>query len=133
MSEAAAAASGRQLAFLWAGIAVLLVLLSPLAPVLASGFPPCPLKTITSVPCPGCGTTRAALALARFDPAAAIRFNPLATVAAVLLVAGGLVAGALALAGHKVPHRLPRLPLAVRLAVVAALGGNWLYLVYAGI
>lgn len=56
----------------------------------------CPLKAVTGVPCAGCGSTRAGLALLRGDPAAAAAWNPLATVvfcllgaSAVLRLAGG--------------------------------------------
>ncbi|MDY7095424.1 MAG: DUF2752 domain-containing protein [Acidobacteriota bacterium] len=64
--------SDRQLGLLWGTVAVVLVLLSPLAELLAGTLPQCPFKTLTSLPCPACGTTRAALALAHFDPAAAL-------------------------------------------------------------
>ena len=37
----------------------------------------CPIKFTTGVSCPGCGMTRACLALLRLDPAAALHFHPL--------------------------------------------------------
>lgn len=46
-------------------------------------LPPCPLLTLTDVPCPFCGSTRTFAALARLDFAAALRLNPLVCVAAV--------------------------------------------------
>jgi len=38
---------------------------------------PCMLRTITGMPCPGCGLTRATLALFRLDAAEAFRDNPM--------------------------------------------------------
>ena len=40
----------------------------------------CPVALVGRIPCPGCGVTRAALALARGDVLAATRMNPLAVV-----------------------------------------------------
>ncbi|SDT81172.1 DUF2752 domain-containing protein [Actinoplanes derwentensis] len=54
---------------------------------------PCPLRTVTGIPCPGCGLTTAAVALVRGEFGAAIHANPLIfglaafTVAAFPLVA----------------------------------------------
>jgi hypothetical protein len=125
----------RQLGLLWGGVAAALVALSPLASRLAGLLPPCPLKTFTGVPCPGCGTTRAALALGRLDVLAAFTVSPLAAAAWVLLVGGGLAAGALALAGRE-PPAPPRLSggreRAFRIAVAGALVANWIYLIYSG-
>jgi hypothetical protein len=36
---------------------------------------PCPVYTLTGISCPGCGNTRATLALLRFDFAAMLKFN----------------------------------------------------------
>jgi hypothetical protein len=44
---------------------------------------PCPLRTLTGVPCPLCGMTTAATGLAAGDPGAAVAANPL-----VLVLAG---------------------------------------------
>jgi hypothetical protein len=55
-------------------------------------FPTCILRLSVDVPCPACGLTRAALALARLDLAAATSLNPLAIPLA--LVAIGAVIGA---------------------------------------
>lgn len=41
---------------------------------------PCPFYTVTGLYCPGCGITRALLALLELDPARAFRFNALAFV-----------------------------------------------------
>lgn len=125
----------RQLGLFWGLVSAALVALSPLASRLAAGLPACPLKTGTGWPCPGCGTTRAALALADLDLAAAFAVSPLAAAGWTLLIAGGLAAGALALAGIEPPAPpgwTPRRLAAFRLAAAAAIVGNWLYLVMSG-
>jgi len=125
----------RQLGLLWGGVAAALVALSPLGARLAAALPPCPLKSLTGLPCPGCGTTRAALALAELDVAAAFATSPLAAAAWCALVGGGLVAGALALAGFGPPD-LPRpgrrADLLLRAGAAAAIVANWIYLVATG-
>lgn len=128
--------SRRQLGLLWGGVALLVVALAPLAPQLAAALPPCPTKAFTGIPCPGCGTTRAALALGRLDVAAAFAVSPLAATAWIALVGGGLGAGLLSLAGVE-PPAPPRLTTrraewAWRIAVVGAVTANWLYLLATG-
>lgn len=128
--------SRRQLGLLWGAVAVALVALSPLAPHLAGALPACPWKALTGIPCPGCGTTRAALALGRLDFAAAFAVSPLAAAGWAGLIVGGVVAGLLSLAGIE-PPALPRLTgraeTAFRIAVVAAVTLNWIYLIYSGV
>ena len=46
--------------------------------LIAFGLLPCPTALLLHIPCPGCGMTRATLALLRGDLAASIRFHPLA-------------------------------------------------------
>lgn len=53
--------------------------------VLASGRVPCSFAAMTHTPCPGCGTTRSALALLHGDLVAALRYNPLGPVIVVAL------------------------------------------------
>ena len=58
----------------------------------AVGWLACPLRTLTGIACPGCGATRAGLALLRFDLGAALHWNPFLVLALAALVAGGGVA-----------------------------------------
>lgn len=124
--------AARQLGLIWGAVAVALVLASPLGAGWAAGLPACPIQTLAGLPCPGCGTTRSALALGRLDVAAALAASPLATLAWIGLVVGGVVAGAAALLGR--PFREPSWdwPLSARLGVCVVIAVNWLYLLWAG-
>ena len=122
----------RQLGFLWGAVAVALVALSPLARELAAVVPACPVKSWLALPCATCGTTRAALALARLDLAAALAVNPLATIGWVGLIGGGAAAGALSIVDRQLPVPEPRPTRALRIGVALALLVNWVYLVAAG-
>jgi hypothetical protein len=125
--------SGRQLGLLWGGVAVTLIAASPLGPRLAATLPACHFKQWFGIPCPTCGTTRAALALARLDFVTAFVHYPLATVVWVLLIGGGLLAGMAALAGYGVPEPPRRLSLVARSALVLILLANWAYLIATGV
>jgi hypothetical protein len=63
-----------------AGLAALLGL------ALWSDFPLCPMAGTFGVPCPGCGLTRATLALLRGDIHAALHFHPLVWLLAPLFI-----------------------------------------------
>lgn len=124
--------SQRQLGLLWGGVAALLVVLSPVVERLASSLPACPIKAMIGLPCLTCGTTRVGLALSRLDLAGAFSVNPLAALAWLGLVGGGLLAGVLALLD--VPVREPewKLSLPMRCLLVMVFLTNWAYLVGAG-
>lgn len=125
-----------QLGYLWGAAAAAPPLLAALVPGLlariAPALPRCPVKALTGVPCPGCGSGRATLALARLDLPAAFAANPLYTLAAFAFFAGGLVALGLALSGRGVPEAPRRLPVALRAGVVAVVALNWAWLVMDG-
>lgn len=123
---------GRQFGLLWGAVSAALVALSPLAPRFAAVAPSCLFKAITGLPCPTCGTTRAALALARFDPAAAFAVSPLAAAAWVLLIAGGLTAGLASVARIELPGPPSDLPRPLRWGLIGTVLANWAYLIATG-
>ncbi len=89
------------------------------------------MKALSGIPCPACGSGRAALALARLDLPSAFASNPLFTLSALLFVLGGLGALGLALSGRGVPE--PRtLPVALRAGLVLVVALNWTWLLLDG-
>jgi hypothetical protein len=98
------------------------------APGVTTLLPPCPLRALTGLPCPTCGTTRALLALVSGHPVAALLEN------AVGVVLTALATGIWGLGRLLVPRRVPRLAPApdretrwARVGAVALLL-NWAYL-----
>lgn len=132
MSPATAREEDRRLGLLWGGVGLGVVVLSPLLSRLTSLLPPCPMKWLTGLPCPGCGTGRAARALAHVNVLDALRLNPLTAVGMLALVFGGIVVGGFALAGRplRIPSPEPTAPLRAALALL--LVANWLWLLVDG-
>lgn len=128
MSQRRHPRSTRELALLWCAAALGTLALTPLWPSLTSLLRPCAFRALTGLPCPTCGTTRAALAVLDADLAAAWAVNPLATVAVVAFLAGGLVAPAWVWAGGPLPRLGPRAWRLVVLALLLAALANWGYL-----
>ena len=124
--------SDRQLGFLWGGVALALIALSPLAPKVASGLWSCPFKSIFGIPCPTCGAGRAALALARLDPVEALARYPLPAFVWIAFLAGGLAAAWRAWRGLPLPS-VRRLPAWVKVGVVVAVVANWAYSIATGV
>ena len=91
----------------------------------------CPLRTLTGIPCPTCGGTRAIVAAARGDWIAALRFNPMLGIAGIALVLGVPLLAGMAVGEWRRPawDRLAT-PFVLRLVAAAALA-NWLYLIVA--
>lgn len=125
-------ARNRGFALFWGAAALALLALTPFASKIAALPLACPFKSVTGLPCPTCGTLRAALSLARFDLVASVRANPLAAGAWIVVVAGGIVAALLALAGRPVAEPPSRLAWGARVAIVATLVANWVYLIARG-
>jgi len=121
----------RQLAVLWAVVAVAVLLLVPLSDFWIRDLPGCPFRTATGVACPSCGTTRAIEALAAGDLVAALSWNPLVIVGSLIFVIGGLFAPI----WNRRVGRLPDLRgvLSVRVGLVSALAANWVYLWLRGV
>ncbi len=117
------------MALLWAFGAVVAMSSAPLLPTLARMLPPCALHALTGVPCVACGSTRAALALAHGRPLQALALNPLAAMAMM----GGLLGGIVAPGWVAMHGPLPKVEGAaarwLRIALWAAIGLQWLYLV----
>lgn len=117
----------RQLAWLWGVAAVSSLLLRPLWLALAPGLPSCPFRALTGLPCPTCGSTRAALAFFHLDLGAALAANPLVALAGLGFVAGGIAAPLWAvLRGPAIDLPAP-LPRWLRGAIVLTLGLNWVW------
>jgi hypothetical protein len=119
----------RQLAWLWGSVAVSSLLLRPFWLVLAPYVPACPFRAITGIPCPTCGTTHAALALLSGRLGDAFTANPLAALAGIGFVGGGLVAPLWATFRWPIPGFPTPLPGWARAVIVAVLLGGWAYLI----
>ena len=78
-------------------------------------LPFCPLASIAGIPCPGCGLTRATLALAHGDVHRAVELHPLVFVLAPLFIAAVLSAAWGFVRGPR-PNATPRVWLASRTA-----------------
>ncbi len=85
-----------------------------------SPIPPCPLLTITGVPCPLCGMTRSVRSLLHLDLSASLRYQPFGFVA--------FLSGMIILALWAIPRTravsVVRIPVAVVVAVVAV---SWVW------
>lgn len=119
----------RQLAILWGVLSVSSILLRPLWLLLPPLLPPCPLRTLTGLPCPTCGTAHAAIALLDGKPLAALAANPLATLAGIGFLAGGLAAPLWLWAGGRLPVLPTPPPGWLRFAMLAALLAGWGYVI----
>jgi hypothetical protein len=119
----------RQLALLWGVLAASSLLLRPFWLALAPLMPACPFRALTGVPCLSCGTTRAAVAFLDGRVFDALLVNPLAALAGLGFVAGGVIAPVWALLGLRVP-RLPSVATpAPRIALALALLAGWAWVI----
>jgi hypothetical protein len=90
-------------------------------------IPMCIFRELTGLPCPGCGSTRAGLAILRGDLLAALAFNPLMTLA---LLGVGLWLGVRFATGRLPSVAWPRWwPWLALPAGLAALAANWWYVI----
>ncbi|MBL8114106.1 MAG: DUF2752 domain-containing protein [Acidobacteria bacterium] len=95
-------------------------------------LPPCLLKSVTGVPCPGCGSTRAVKALFALDVPAALAWNPLVALAAILGGLGLVALSVRSLFGVPFPPFPNDLPLWMKLLLALLVAANWAYLLAAG-
>lgn len=114
-----------------AAIAALTFLVARFVPVVGL-LPPCPFRAALGIPCASCGMTRAFVALARGDAAAALAASPLG--AALAATAWSFAALALVRPALRFrwPHLAPAAARAVALAGIGALLLNWGWLVVGG-
>jgi Protein of unknown function (DUF2752) len=97
------------------------------------GFPVCLFKAMTGWPCPACGTTRALGRLFALDVPGAFAMNPLATIAALVLVPWAIADLVLLTRGRALEADVaPRLGAVLRVAAVVAIVLNWAWLVASG-
>lgn len=85
MKATNANAEGAAGGLFWGRAAIATLLVTALATLLAASAVPCGFAAMTHHPCPGCGSTRAVLALARGDLGAVVRNNPFGPVMALVL------------------------------------------------
>jgi hypothetical protein len=123
----------RQLALLWCVVALSLVALAPLLGAVAPYFPRCPFHAITGLPCPTCGATRGGLALLGGHPLLALAYNPLAVLAEVAFLAGGILGPIYLALGGRLPELPKPLPGWLRGGVAAVIVANWAWLIARGI
>lgn len=118
----------------WGALALAVLLLAPAAPWLAGLLWACPFKTLTGWPCPSCGLTRSALALAALDPLGALTRYPLQALAWLGFLGGGLASGLAALLGRPL-HLLPlgEIPTWSKILLLLAVLTNWAWGIHLGI
>jgi hypothetical protein len=119
----------RQLAYLWLVAAASALALRPLWLAIAPHLRPCIFRSLTGIPCPTCGTTRAAAAFLDGDLIAALAANPLSAAGALLFVAGAPLAVLWAIARWPVPVLPTPLPVWIRIGAVVLIAANWLYVI----
>ena len=96
-------------------------------------FALCAFKALTGLPCPTCGSTRAAAQLAHLDLAGGFAMNPLFVASAGVLAAWGIADLLLMARGRALGVEVaPAIGRALRVAAVAAILANWGYLIAAG-
>lgn len=96
-------------------------------------FTACYFKAFTGLPCPSCGSTRTAACLAHGNLPAAFAMNPLAAAVLLALVAWAIADLVLMTRGRALGLEVsPRLGGPLRVAAVAVVLANWVYLIAAG-
>lgn len=116
--------SGRTTAFLMFALTIVVFL-----PAYSwFGVDLCPLHRLTGLPCPTCGITRATIALLKFNIRVAFSMNPLWVVVVFLIV----VSQCIPWIRDKIEEGNWFSRMGVRLALVAGVLINWIYLIIRG-
>ena len=115
------------MAFLWLAAAASALALRPLWLAAAPILRPCVFRAITGIPCPTCGTTRAATAFLNGEFLTAFAANPLAAGFGLLFVVGAPLATLWAIARWPVPLLSTPIPMWIRVGAVALVAINWLW------
>jgi hypothetical protein len=92
-------------------------------------LPPCGLRTLTGIPCIGCGGTRAMRALAQGDLIGALAFNPLVFIAACAVP---IWLASAWIRHRRFPDTAPLRPIPlpwIVVGLIAILAANWIYLI----
>ena len=121
------------IAAVWSFASLAALVLRPWASAFATLAPGCVFHQVTGLPCPTCGATHAALALAAGDPVGALLWNPLAALVLGAAWAGGLAAPLWLALGLPVPGIPTSLSLPVRVTLVGLALADWCFLVFRGV
>jgi len=110
--------------------AVSAIALRPLWLTLAPLLRPCIFRALTGIPCPTCGTTRAATAFLNGDLAGAFSTNPLAALTGLVFVVGAPLAAGWTMTQRRVPFFTGPLSMWTRITAVSVIGLNWIYVIF---
>ena len=119
------------MALLWLAAALSALALRPFWFAIAPHLPRCVFRSLTGIPCPGCGSTRAATAMLQGDLASSLASNPLAASAGLVFVVGAPLAALWAVGRGPMLDLGSPLPWWIRWSLAVAVLGNWAYLVLA--